>query len=136
MKKFALALACGICGLIVSATAHDATVAAKVEALGRINSATSPSLSPDGRRVAYLTNASGSPQIWIRNLDGGGTRQVTDLPDPVGSVHWSPTGNRLAYTVEPGGGLNTQIWIVNADGSGARRFTLGGNGMELDLDGR
>lgn len=107
--------------------AQAASVAAKVEALGRINSATSPSLSPDGRTLAYLSNESGSPQIWIRNVAGEPqARRLTDLPDPVGSVYWSPTGDWLAYTVAPGGGLNTQIWIIRTDGSGARRLTAGG----------
>jgi Tol biopolymer transport system component len=109
-----------------SAPAATTDVAARVAALGRINSATSPSLSPDATRMAYLSNQSGSPQIWIRDLRSGVSRQVTSLSDPVGSVFWSPTGDQLAYSVLPGGGLNTQVWVVGADGSGARRLTPGG----------
>ena len=126
MRKIAWALAFGVAALAGPASAQDAAVAAKVEALGRINSATSPTLSPDGRRIAYLSNASGSPQIWVRDLRSGTARQVTNLPDPVGSVFWSPTADRLAYTVAPGGGLNTQIWVANADGTAAKRLTPGG----------
>ena len=33
----------------------------------------SPSLSPDGRMVAFVGDASGGPQVWIRNLAGGGS---------------------------------------------------------------
>ncbi len=116
-------------GLLVAAApalAAGDDLAARIEAFGRISSATSPSLSPDGRQLAYLSNASGSPQIWIRDLRAGTARQVTNLPDPVGAVFWSPTGNQLAYSVLPGGGLNTQVWVVNADGSSARRLTPGG----------
>ncbi|WP_338501054.1 S9 family peptidase [Sphingomonas kaistensis] len=76
--------------------------------------------------MAYLSNESGSPQIWIRDLATGAARQITTLTDPVGSVSWSPTGEQLAYSVLPGGGLNTQIWVMNAAGSGARRLTPGG----------
>lgn len=116
----------GLAALAVPASEQDAGLASKIEALGRINSANSPTLSPDGRRLAYLSNASGSPQIWVRDLRQGTARQVTTLPDPVGSVYWSPAADRLAYTVLPGGGLNTQVWVVNVDGSGATRLTPGG----------
>ncbi len=122
------------------AAAQDSDVAARVAAFGRINSATSPTLSPDGKRMAYLSNASGSPQIWIKDLATGATKQLTQLPDPIGAVFWSPTADRLAYSVLPGGGLNTQVWVMDADGSGARRLTPGGrenNGLAgWSRDGR
>ncbi len=126
MKKTVFAAAGAALLLSAPARAQDRDVAATVAALARIQSATSPTLSPDGRRVAYLSNASGSPQIWVRAVGGGAARQVTDLPDPVGSVFWSPTADRLAYTVAPGGGLNTQTWVVNADGTAPKRLTPGG----------
>jgi Tol biopolymer transport system component len=122
-----------VLGLALAATSVSATqtagrddLPARIAALGRINGATTPSLSPDGNRMAYLSNQSGSPQIWIRDLKSGADRQLTNLPDPVGGLEWSPTSDQLAYSVLPGGGLNTQIWVVNADGSGARRLTPGG----------
>jgi len=129
------------------ALSQTPTLAARVEALGRINSATSPTLSPDGKQLAFVSNESGSPQVCIRSI-GARTaepRQLTQLPDPVGSVMWSPTGALLAYTVAPGGGLNTQIWVMKPDGTGARRLTLGGketntlhhwtrDGAELQVD--
>src|ERR1019366_5472044 len=39
----------------------------------------SPRLSPDGTRLAYLSNRSGRPQIQVRWLDGGQEAQITDL---------------------------------------------------------
>jgi len=126
MRKLTGALLCGLAALSAPAAAQDSALAARIEAFGRINSASSPSLSPDGRRLAYLSNVSGSPQIWVRDLRTGTDRQITDLPDPVGSVFWSPNADRLAYSVLPGGGLNTQVWVMNADGTGAKRLTPGG----------
>lgn len=127
MKPLRLALILGALAVSVPAGAQAPSVAAKVEALGKINSANSPSLSPDGRFMAYLSNETGSPQVWIRDFTGATPpRQLTRLPDPVGDVQWSPTGEWLAYVVAPGGGLNTQIWLIKPDGSGARRVTPGG----------
>ena len=39
---------------------------------------------------------------------------------------WSPEGSLLAFTVSPGGGLNTQIYLARPDGTGLRRITDGG----------
>jgi dipeptidyl aminopeptidase/acylaminoacyl peptidase len=109
-----------------AAAAQD-EVARTVEAIARIGSASSPSFSPDGRSIAYISNASGSPQVWTMRLDGGSAPvQVTRLPDPVQPVFWSPDGRRLAYAVAPGGGLNAQIYVSRPDGSEARRLTAGG----------
>ena len=98
-----------------------------VEALGRLGAAWSPSLSPAGDRLAYVTRDGGSPQIWVRNLTDNTSVQLTDLDDPVGAVEWSPVGDQLAYTILPGGGLNSQVWIMNSDGTNARQMTAGGN---------
>jgi len=98
-----------------------------VEAIARIRSAFGPSFAPDGRSLAYVSNASGRPQVWTMRLDGEGEAvRVTDLPDPAQPVFWSPSGDWLAYAVAPGGGLNTQIYVMRPDGSGSRLLTAGG----------
>jgi dipeptidyl aminopeptidase/acylaminoacyl peptidase len=125
MARFTYAALFALTALTAPASARDPGLAAKVEALGKIQSATSPTLSPDSQRIAYLSNESGSPQIWVRNLRSGTSRQITNLADPVGSVFWSPTSDQLAYSVLPGGGLNTQVHVINADGTGERRLTPG-----------
>jgi dipeptidyl aminopeptidase/acylaminoacyl peptidase len=110
----------------VAPAAQQHEVARTVEAIAKIRSATSPSFSPDGKRIAFISNASGSPQVWIMPAAGGEARQLTDLPDPVQSVRWSPRGDWLAYDVAPGGGLNVQVYVMRPDGTGAKRLTAGG----------
>ena len=36
-----------------------------------------PSLSPDGRMVAFVSDATGTPQVWVKNLGGGSPIQIT-----------------------------------------------------------
>jgi dipeptidyl aminopeptidase/acylaminoacyl peptidase len=101
-------------------------IARTVEAIARIRGSYGPSHSPDGRTIAFISNASGSPQVWTMAAQGGEPVQITRLTDPVQSVHWSPAGGWLAFDVAPGGGLNSQIHVMRPDGSGARRLTAGG----------
>ena len=51
---------------------------------------------------------------------------MTALDDPVSSVEWSPSGDWLAISVAPGGGMNGQIYLVRPDGTGLKRYTPGG----------
>lgn len=107
-------------------SAADPEVARTVEAIASIRSAGGPNFSPDGARIAFISSASGIPQVWTMAADGSDPRQVTRLSDPVQSVDWSPLGDLLAYDVAPGGGLNVQIYVSRPDGSEARRLTAGG----------
>ena len=119
MQRVALA---ALLGAAMPAAALDN--AATVAAIASIRSSTGASHAPDGKRVAYISNASGSPQVWVLGADG--PVQVTNLADPVQSVAWSPAGDWLAYDVAPGGGLNVQAHVVKPDGSGDRLVTSGG----------
>ena len=103
----------------------DAT-RALVTAMAKVGYATAPTFSPDGRQVAFLTNLSGSPQVWRMPVTGGYPQMVTNLDDPVQAVAWSPAGDWLAIQVAPGGGLNSQVYVVRPDGTGLRRLTEGG----------
>jgi dipeptidyl aminopeptidase/acylaminoacyl peptidase len=112
--------------LLVSSVAPAQSVRETVEAFAKIGSATSPSLSPDGERVAFVSALSGTPQIWIMPSAGGFPEQITAFDDPVTGVRWSPDGKWLAFGLAPGGGLNSQVWLVRPNGTGLRRITDGG----------
>jgi dipeptidyl aminopeptidase/acylaminoacyl peptidase len=113
---------------------------ASVALMAKVGLCTSPAFSPDGKRIAFVTNMSGSPQIWTVAAEGGWPVQITALEDPVGAVDWSPDGNWLAFSVAPGGGMNQQVYLVRPDGTGMRRITDGGketNGLgEWSHDGK
>ncbi|MFO8060848.1 MAG: S9 family peptidase [Bacillota bacterium] len=62
------------------------------------HSNTAPRWSPDGRRIAFLSDRSGENQIWIMNTEGGEPWRVKTQQTPAGPVAWSPDGSALAFT--------------------------------------
>ena len=101
-------------------------LAAQVTRMAKVGRAYSPTFSPDGRRIAFVSDLNGGPQIWIVPTEGGWPTLITNDPDPVASVEWSPTSDWLAYSLAPGGGMNTQVYVIRADGSGQKRLSPGG----------
>jgi Tol biopolymer transport system component len=81
-----------------------------------------PALSRDGRRLAFVSNQTGAPEIWVANADGSAPKQVTFHRGPIAnSPRWSPDGRRLAYSAAIAG--NRDIFVVTPDGSGSVRLT-------------
>jgi dipeptidyl aminopeptidase/acylaminoacyl peptidase len=58
----------------------------------------SPRISPDATRIAYLSNRSGKVQIHVRWLDGSQEAQITDLQQAPSNIEWSPDGKWIGYT--------------------------------------
>jgi dipeptidyl aminopeptidase/acylaminoacyl peptidase len=110
----------------VSTPVENPELDATILRMARIGYCGSPSLSPDGRRIAFVSSLSGVPQVWVVPTEGGWPEAVTALDDQVTGVDWSPGGEWLAFGVAPGGGMNQQIYLVHPDGDGPQRLTAGG----------
>ena len=76
-----------------------------------------PALSPQGDRVAYVTDRSGLPRLEVAVLGGDTLPAVLSGPaEEVVSVAWSPDGGWLAYLVSPGGSICAELHVVRPDG--------------------
>jgi TolB protein len=81
------------------------------------------SLSPDGRKLVYVSELNGSRDLWIADADGQNAVPLTDDPGTEDQPAWSPDGKRIAYAAFPKEGGSFDLWVVNSDGSGRRRLT-------------
>jgi eukaryotic-like serine/threonine-protein kinase len=99
----------------------------------------SPRYSPDGKRLAFHSNRTGSFQIWTSDANGARAVQLTSM-DPAataGAPHWSPDGQSIAFDSNAGG--TYQIYVINAEGGRARALTTGPTnnfGANWSHDGR
>jgi dipeptidyl aminopeptidase/acylaminoacyl peptidase len=59
---------------------------------------TSPRWSPDGTRVAYLSDADGKQQIYVRWMDNGQTARITNLEESPDAIAWSPDSKMLSFS--------------------------------------
>ncbi|HKZ55872.1 MAG TPA: DPP IV N-terminal domain-containing protein [Anaerolineales bacterium] len=85
----------------------------------------SPALSPDGRRIAFVSNREGADQIYVMNVDGSAATRLTEDRDPAFPSKfdpvWSPDGTQIAFAKSDITATNT--YVINADGSGHVQLT-------------
>jgi dipeptidyl aminopeptidase/acylaminoacyl peptidase len=56
-----------------------------------------PRWSPDGKRILFQSNRSGTSQLWLIGLDGGETRQLTTIGTGASDAIWSRDGKQIAF---------------------------------------
>jgi Tol biopolymer transport system component len=79
--------------------------------------------SPDGARLAFVSNTSGGNEIWTAAADGAEPVKITSTGGTAGSPRWSPDGRWIAFDSSMEG--LSAIYVVPAAGGAARRVTLG-----------
>src|SRR5690606_3683151 len=86
----------------------------------------SPSLSPDGGSIAYVSaQEGGGPQVYIKSLAGGGSRRISFAnSNYCTSPAWSPDGENIAFDCEKNG---NQIFIASTQGANLAQLTFSGN---------
>ena len=85
---------------------------------------TSPTLSPDGTRLAMILSKGGSPDVWVATADGNNLKQLTTTREDESSPCWSPDGRTLCFTSRANG--RAALYTLPAAGGAMRRLaTLG-----------
>lgn len=84
-----------------------------------------PVWSPDGGKIAYVSRETGSDEIYVYDLAGETSTQITRGGNAFiykQRPTWSPDGSQIAFKANDGT-LNFQIWLMNADGSNLRNIS-------------
>lgn len=91
-----------------------------------------PAWSPDGQRIAFISDRSGAWNLWTMQADGADARPLTN-DHQVTAPSWSPDGRWVAYATDRDSGMNfwTDLWQVREDGSEHRVLLKSGSAKEF-----
>ncbi|MDH5710316.1 MAG: Tol-Pal system beta propeller repeat protein TolB [Gammaproteobacteria bacterium] len=81
----------------------------------------SPSWSPDGKQLAYVSFERGMPEIFVHNIHTAKRELVSKFSGINGAPTWSPDGTRMALTLSKDG--NPDIYILNLRDKSLKRIT-------------
>ncbi|MCK5351734.1 PD40 domain-containing protein, partial [bacterium] len=72
----------------------------------------SPTWSPTGRQIGFISDRSGSPQLWVMDADGSNVQRLVREGGHCDSPDWSPDGRFITYSWQPRGVWNHQIYVI------------------------
>lgn len=99
----------------------DGTIQAKITngPNGAMN--VEPAVSPDGTKVAFSSDRSGRPMIYVMDVDGSNVKRLTFAGVYNSTPAWSPDGKKIAFAGQSEDHFD--IFVMNADGTGMIRLT-------------
>lgn len=84
-----------------------------------------PSISRNGKKIAFIRGDESSSTIWTIDADGGNPREIVDGKLVESEPAISPDGKQVVFVGDTGNLQGTHLYIADADGSGVRQLTRG-----------
>jgi TolB protein len=129
-RVVAIAAMIGVAGLLVApALAIGDHILELIYGKSTPGDVQTPAWSPDGRKLAFVSERDGNAEIYMMNADGSAQENLTRQPASDNHPSWSRDGRKLAFVSRRDG--NSEIYVMNADGSGLRNLTRA-RGDDLD----
>ena len=89
-----------------------------------------PDISPDGERVAFVSNRNGNEDIFVMQIDGSNLRQITSSKASESYPRFSPNGKQIAFFSNRHG--TTKIFAMPSEGAGVPTQITAGEGNDFD----
>jgi Tol biopolymer transport system component/DNA-binding winged helix-turn-helix (wHTH) protein len=81
-----------------------------------------PQYSPDGKKIAFISQRSGGDEVWVCNSNGADAVQLTSLRAAItGCPRWSPDGARIVFDSNAAGAFD--VYVIDATGGRPKRLT-------------
>ena len=82
----------------------------------------SPRVSPDSKRIAFISARDGNDELYMIDVDGTNLARVTQTDAPEYDISWSPNGQAILFVSEKDG--NPEIYSISRNGSNLKRLTF------------
>lgn len=82
-----------------------------------------PEVSPNGKRIAFMSNRDGNFEIYVMDIDGSHQKRLTTSTIGDWYPSWSPDGTQIIFSNATGKDKNDRtIYVMHADGTGRRKL--------------
>jgi Tol biopolymer transport system component len=85
--------------------------------------------SPDGSKIAFISDRGGTSDVWVMNPDGSGQTRLTQSSGGDDRPSWSPDGKQIAFSRGGDDEKDAGIFVMDAEGSNQHRL-ISGEGRE------
>ena len=86
---------------------------------------TSPALSPTGQQIAFISDRSGTPQLWTVDSDGSNLQRLVSEGGHCDSPDWSPDGRFILYSWQAPGHWKHDVYVIEVATEKIFQLTLG-----------
>lgn len=88
----------------------------------------SPAISPDGKQVVFMSNRSGTNELWLVDTATREQRQLTKNSGAIGGLNWSANSQRIVFTTNATTSKLTGIALADVTTGAIQVLTEAGDG--------